>query len=237
MLNQRISLNTLWIAPSVWKENSGDIDETLFSRLPVHIGLDLSFRSDLTAAVASVRDEAGLVHLKPWVFIPADGLAEKTRRDKAPYETWVREGRMIAVPGKTIDYQWVAEFLRIQTAQMLVATVNFDRWNITQFQAASMAAGFEAEQWVPIGQGYKDFSPRLAAMETALLQQRIRHGGHPLLNMAVSNAIAVMDPAGNKKLDKSATSQRIDPIIAAVMAAYPNLDGKAPVLDISAMIA
>ena len=226
LLNQRVSLNTLWIAPSVWRDNSGDIDETLFSRLPVHIGLDLSFRSDLTAAVASVRDEDGIVHLKPWVFIPAHGLAEKTRRDKAPYETWVREGKMIAVPGKTIDFQWVAEFMRQATEQMLVASVNFDRWNITQFQAASMAAGFESEQWVPVGQGYKDFSPRLSALETALLQGRIRHGGHPLLNMAVANAVAVMDPSGNKKLDKSATSQRIDPIVATVMAAYPNLDGQ-----------
>jgi phage terminase large subunit-like protein len=236
LLNQRVSLNTLWIAPSVWRDNSGDIDETLFSRLPVHIGLDLSFRSDLTAAVASVRDEDGIVHLKPWVFIPAEGLAEKTRRDKAPYETWVREGKMIAVPGKTIDFQWVAEFMRQATEQMLVASVNFDRWNITQFQAASMAAGFEAEQWLPVGQGYKDFSPRLSALETALLQGRIRHGGHPLLNMAVANAIAVMDPSGNKKLDKSATSQRIDPIVAAVMAAYPCLDGQTAALDVSSLI-
>lgn len=237
LLNQRISLQTLWIAPSVWRDNSGDIDRSLFERFPVHIGLDLSFRSDLTAAVMAVTNpDTGDVHLWPHVFLPADGLEEKARRDRAPYDVWQKQGHLISVPGKTIDYGWVAEYLRIQTAEMLVASVQFDRWNITNFQAAAMQAGFDSEQWIPVGQGYKDFSPRLAAFETALLKGKIRHGGHPLLNMAIANSIATMDPAGNKKLDKSATSQRIDPIVAAVMAAMPCLDGSAAPVDINTMI-
>lgn len=237
LLNQRISLNSLWIAPAVWKENAGPVDFDLFHRFPVHLGLDLSMRSDLTAAVASVGDpETGLVHLRPWVFIPADGLEDKARRDRAPYDSWVRDGLMIAVPGKTIDYSWVADFLKIQTAEMLVASVQFDRWGIEHFRQAALGVGFEPETWIPVGQGYRDFSPRLAAMETALLQARVRHGGHPLLNMAVANAIAVQDASGNKKLDKSATSQRIDPIVAAVMAAFPCTDAETPGFDISAII-
>jgi phage terminase large subunit-like protein len=87
-----------------------------------------------------------------------------------------------------------------------------------------------------VGQGYRDFSPRLSAFETALLQRRICHGAHPLLNMAVANAIAVQDPSGNKKLDKSATSQRIDPIVAAVMAAFPCTDAETAAFDISGVI-
>jgi phage terminase large subunit-like protein len=237
LLNQRISLQNLWIAPSVWKENAGAVDSSLFGRLPVHIGLDLSQRSDLTAAVAAVSDpETGKVHLRPWVFIPADGLSDKARRDRAPYDSWVRDGLMIAVPGKTIDYAWVSEFLRKATSEMLVASVQFDRWGIEHFRQAAIGAGFEPESWIPVGQGYRDFSPRLSAFETALLQRRICHGAHPLLNMAVAIAIAVQDPSGNKKLDKSATSQRIDPIVAAVMAAFPCTDAETAAFDISGVI-
>jgi phage terminase large subunit-like protein len=237
LLNQRISLQSLWIAPSVWKENAGAVDSSLFGRLPVHIGLDLSQRSDLTAAVAAVSDpETGKVHLRPWVFIPADGLSDKARRDRAPYDAWVRDGLMVAVPGKTIDYAWVSEFLRKATSEMLVASVQFDRWGIEHFRQAAIGAGFEPESWIPVGQGYRDFSPRLSAFETALLQRRICHGAHPLLNMAVANAIAVQDPSGNKKLDKSATSQRIDPIVAAVMAAFPCTDAETAAFDISGVI-
>jgi phage terminase large subunit-like protein len=236
LLNQRISLQNLWVAPSTWKENNKPIDLDLFNRVPVHIGLDLSMRNDLTAAVLSAADEYGDVHLMPFVFIPEDGLEEKARRDRAPYQQWITSGHLIAVPGKTIDYSWVSQFLYLKTQDMMVASVQFDRWNIENFRKAATAEGFEPVDWIPVGQGYRDFSPRLTAFETALLQNRVRHGNHPLLNMAVSNAISVSDPAGNKKLDKSATSQRIDPLVAAVMAAFPCLDGKTTAVDIGALI-
>lgn len=236
LLNQRITQKTLWLSPSVWKNNRGEIDESLFEKYPVHIGLDLSMRADLTAAVASVFDvQTELVHLKPFVFVPADGLEEKSRRDRAPYDVWVREGKLIAVPGKTIDYQWVAQFLKQACESMFVASVQFDRWSIEHFRQACLSIGFEVPDWVPVGQGYKDFSPRLKAMETALLQEKIRHGNHPLLNMSVANAIASPDPAGNLKLAKDASTQRIDPLVAAVMAAYPCLDARTN-FDVGAFI-
>lgn len=237
LLNQRISLNNLWVAPSVWRDCNTPVNLELFHRLPVNIGLDLSARNDLTAAVLAVADDTSdMTHAIPYVFIPAEGLAEKAKRDRAPYEAWVKSGHLIAVPGKTIDYPWVAKFLRIKTEEMMVASVQFDRWSIENFRQASVAEGFEPVDWVPIGQGYKDFSPRLAAFETALLQRRIAHGNHPLFNMAVANAIAVSDPAGNKKLDKSSSSQRIDPLVALVMAAYPCTEGKNSPVDLAGLI-
>lgn len=236
LLNQRITHKTLWIAPSLWKEANKPIDLTLFYRKPVHLGLDLSFKSDLTAAVAAVADDAGEVHVRPFVFIPSDGLEEKAKRDRAPYDLWVRQGYLIPVPGRTIDYHYVANYLKTELETMLIASINFDRWQIEAFRQAAINEGLEPELWQPVGQGFKDFSPRIDAMETALLKGRIRHDGHPLLAMAASNAVAVMDKAGNKKLDKSATSQRIDPIVATVMACYPLLDGAMADVDISSLL-
>lgn len=227
LLNQRISSRSVWIAPTIWKENNRPVNEELFYKNVVNIGLDLSMRNDLTAAVLSTTDEDSFVHLLPYVFIPENGIADKELRDKAPYQAWVKAGLLIAVPGRTIDYEWVATYLREKTREMVIGSLCFDRWGMTAFRQACAFVDFEAVgEWQPVGQGYRDFSPRLKAFEVALLQGKIAHGNHPLLNMSVQNAISVSDPAGNIKLDKAASSLRIDPLVATIMSAFCCLDGK-----------
>lgn len=236
LLNQRITQRNLWIPPSLWKENDRPVDDRLFETMPVHAGLDLSMRNDLTALVLSVRGADGTVHQRAHVFAPEVGMRDRALRDRADYEAWARDGRLIAVPGKTIDYDWVAAYMREVTRDMFLASIQFDRWGISHFQHAAVGASLEPASWIPVGQGYKDFSPRMKAYETALLKGRIAHGNHPLLNMAVSNAIAVFDPANNLKLDKAQSVLRIDPLVAAVMSAFPCLEEATPVFDIAGMI-
>lgn len=234
-LNQRISAQGLAFSPAAWKDSNGIPDKELFFKLPVSIGLDLSQRTDLTAAVLSVMDEDGNVHLQPHVFIPADGLIQREQRDKAPYTTWAKADMIHLVPGNTISYDWVAEFLKIHTAGMDVNQILFDRWRIKEFQGACDRAQFAPASWKEVGQGYKDFSPAIENFEQLMLDKKLFHGNHPLLNLAVSSAIAVLDPAGNRKLDKSRQSARIDPIVAAVMACsnLRNVNS----FDVSALIA
>jgi phage terminase large subunit-like protein len=240
LLNQRISLTSLWLAPTVWKDCAAPIDMEVFLSGPVVMGLDLSSRSDLTAAVFAAKDDQDFVHLLPLVFAPEVGMEARELRDKAPYTTWVRNKQMVAVPGATIDYRWVTHYLQqfCESTGIEVSSIQFDRWRIRDLQVAAQEVGFGgAAEWVEVGQGYKDFSPRVEAFESALLQKRICHGAHPLLNMSASNAIVVRDPANNKKIDKSKSTLRIDPLVAAVMAAYPLIDGKMEVFDVSAMVA
>lgn len=217
-LNQRISAEGLCFSPTAWKQCDEKPDDELFMKLPVSIGLDLSQRTDLTAAVLSVMDDKGEVHLQTHVFIPQENMLLREAKDKAPYALWVKQGLLIAVPGKTISYDWVAEYLKLHTQGMDVNQILFDRWRIKEFQSACDRAEFAPASWKEVGQGYKDFSPAIENFENFLLDRKIRHGGHPLLNLAVSSAVAVMDPAGNRKLDKSRQSARIDPIVAAIMA-------------------
>jgi len=224
-LNMRISLQQLFIAPSVWKSNDIIVDDELFtSGEPVHIALDLSSRVDLTAAVAAcVNPVTGSVHVKPWVFTPADGIHERAIRDKAPYELWVAEGHLFTTAGRIVDYDQVAEFLALQTADMNIASVSFDRWRIDIMKKAAMNAGWahpDEVPWLEVGQGFRDMSPRMETMEAVLLNRLLAHGAHPLLVLAAGNAIAVRDPAGNRKLDKSKSSARIDPMVACVMAVH-----------------
>jgi phage terminase large subunit-like protein len=132
----------------------------------------------------------------------------------------VKNGQLIAVPGATVDYKYVFQWLRIhfESLGINIDVVAYDRWRIKQAKADAESVDFYADEWVEIGQGYKDVSPRVEYFEKMLLQENIRHGSHPLLNMAAANAIAITDPARNRKLDKSKSTQRIDPLVAAVMA-------------------
>jgi phage terminase large subunit-like protein len=224
-LNQRVALASMWLAPTVWKAGNGAIDPALFSSgRQVYLGLDLSARSDLTAAVASVLDDDGAVHLMPFVYTPLVGLEERGRQSRAPYPTWVAQGQLIAVPGATISYDFVAAHLRAATAGWNIASVEFDRWRLDLFREACARVGFEdVGMWHKVGQGFVDQSPRVDAFESALLAGKVRHGGHPLLAMGAANAISIADAAGNRKLDKSKSTQRIDPLVAGVMAAFPAL--------------
>ncbi len=242
LLNNRIAQERQWLAPAIWRENNAPPDWEVFKTQGVHIGLDLSQKNDLTCACLAAEDEDGMIHVKPYTFTPLDTLSERSRRDRVPYEDWVRDGHLIAVPGRTIDYDWVATFLKlnVQDAGLTILSIEFDRWRIEEFKGACSRAGFAQGDtiWNMVGQGFKDQGPRVECFENALLQQRIRHGAQVTLNLGASSAIAIRDPAGNKKLDKSKTANKIDCIVAAVMAAYPALakTGAPPAFDPSALI-
>ena len=238
LLNQRVSLLTLFAAPSTWKENKAKPNLELFKTEPVHLGLDLSARNDLTACVASCMDpETGQVHSVPFVFTPVDGLSDRAQSDRAPYDQWVRDGQMFALPGAHMDYEMIASKLVQLTQGWNLATLAFDSWRIDDFKVAAEKVGFASEcDWQPVGQGFRDFSLRLDGLESLLLQNRLHHGSHPLLNMAAANAIVITDPAGNRKLAKDKSSQRIDPLVALAMSTYPLSDGKHEALDLSSMI-
>ena len=240
LLNQRVAQESLWLAPAIWKENNGAIDLDVFRNNPVSIGLDLSARNDLTAAVAASMDQDGVVHLLPWVFCPSKGIEDRSRRDRAPYDLWVKQGHMVALGGSSMDYEHVATYLRdtLDDLGIELTTLAFDRWRIDVFKKAADDVMFAPwAEWNSVGQGFRDFSPRVENFESLLLEGRIRHGNHPLLNMAAANAIAVGDAAGSKKVDKSKATQRIDPIIAAVMAVFEVSEGSnTQQFDIEALI-
>jgi phage terminase large subunit-like protein len=222
LLNQRIALESLWLAPKIWKENSGLPDLDLFKDgRTVVVGLDLSQKTDLTAAVLAAQDDNGVIHLLPFVFAPEKGMDERELRDRAPYTTWARDGQLIAVPGATLDYDWVFDWLRIKLDSMGITpdVVAFDRWRIKEAQSAADRVGFFVPNWMEVGQGYQSMSPRIEHFETKLLQGKIKHGAHPLLNMAAANCIVVQDPSGNRKPEKAKSTQRIDPLVASLMAA------------------
>jgi phage terminase large subunit-like protein len=123
-----------------------------------------------------------------------------------------------------------------------VRKLAFDRWNFRHLKPWLLKAGFTEEEleakFEEFGQGFQSMSPALRTTESALLSQKVAHGGHPVLTMCMENAVVMMDPAGGKKLSKAKSRGRIDGAVSLVMAmAVAETYEEAPPLDIMAMIA
>lgn len=224
-LNQRISLHSLWMAPATWKANNAAPDWSVFQERGAVVGLDLAQKNDLCVACICAMDADGMVHAYPYAFTPLEGIEERSKRDRVPYDQWARDGVLRAVPGQTIDYDFVAQFLLTNLIEngIRIHSIEYDRWRINEFKAACQRVELVGVKFNEVGQGFQSMSPRIDALETALLQSKVCHGAHPVFNLGAASAITVQDPAGNKKLDKNKSSQKIDAIIALVMAAYPLL--------------
>ena len=244
LLNQRIALESLFLSPNVWMKNNSTPDMGEFVGRKVILGLDLSKRNDLTAATLSCKDDNGFIHVIPFVFCPSRGIEDRSRRDRTPYNTWVNQGHLIPLGGDVMDYDQIATYLdrTIKEMDITVDFIEFDRWKIEDFQSACKRVGaFQGSEWHSVGQGFMSMGPRCDCLLNAMIDAKVKHGNHPLLTMAASNAIAVQDPTGAIKLDKSKSTQRIDPLIAMLMSVYPLLDGESEdesqIIDIEALIA
>jgi phage terminase large subunit-like protein len=212
-LNQRVNMVAAFVSPGVWKAGNGapgELDGTVYG------GLDLSATTDLTALVLTCRSE-GVVSIVPYFWMPLESVQEAARRDKAPYDVWVRDGLLRTTPGKVIDYDFVARDIGEICSGLSIAKIGFDRWRMDRMQQALARQGVELPL-EPFGQGYMSMSPALDALEADLLKECVRHGGHPVLAMCAANAVAVQDPAGNRKLDKHKATGRIDGLVALAMA-------------------
>lgn len=103
VLNQRINVTNPFVSRTLWEACGGAVDLSVFDGRPVSIGLDLSARGDLTAAVAVARDDDGILHALPFFFAPLQGLRERSMRDRAPYDLWAQQGYLTTTPGSSIE--------------------------------------------------------------------------------------------------------------------------------------
>jgi phage terminase large subunit-like protein len=219
VLNQRVEANSPFVSRSLW-QSCGAAPADL-KGIPVYGGLDLSEVKDLTALVLMGRKD-GIWQVHPTFWLPKDGLVDKSKKDRVPYDVWERAGQLIAAPGASIDYEFVATYLRAVFDRYDVRKLGFDRWNFRHLKPWLLKAGFTeeeiAEKFVEFGQGFQSMSPALRDLEAELLNGRIVHGNHPVLTMCAANAVVQSDPAGNRKLAKSKSTGRIDGMVALATA-------------------
>ena len=203
-----------WILDDAWQKCIGTTAPADLKGCACWGGLDLSNVSDITAYVLLFH-ENDRFQLLPHFWIPEEKMREKIRKENINYDKWVAEGYVTVTPGNVIDYDFVkADILRI-VADYDLRTSAYDRWNSSQTIIDLQNEGMECN---PFGQGYGSMSAPTKEFEKLVLTGKIEHFGNPVLRWMLASTLVKTDPAGNIKPDKEKSTQKIDGIVAAIMA-------------------
>lgn len=215
-LNQRVNRFSPFIAPGVWLACNGDVDDEAFAKGLVFGGLDLAETTDLCAFVL-VAFWMGKWHVKARFWKPAATVLDHAKRDRVPYDRWVKDGLIETTPGVAVDYEFVAAKIGEITDGMNIGRIGFDRYRFKTLEAQMGKLGITLP-FEPFGQGHVSMAPAMDTTEIAFLNGQVAHGGHPVLTMCAANAVVEKNAAGDRKLNKAKSTGRIDGMVALVMA-------------------
>lgn len=213
------SAETKWANMDAWRACSGAVDAEGLRGRTCYGGLDLSSNIDVTAFLLVFPPEANGDDFKVLCrfFIPEDNMVERVRLDRVPYDVWVRQGLVQATPGNVVDTDYILHQIDQDAQAYDVAEIAFDRWGAVHIQTQLQEMG--GEDWVvQFGQGYASMSGPMKELEKLILNGRLAHGNNPVLTWMADNLVAKMDPAGNIKPDKEKSREKIDGMVALIMA-------------------
>ncbi|KRN54100.1 phage terminase family protein large subunit [Atopobium minutum] len=137
------------------------------------------------------------------------------RRDHVPYDIWIKEGAMQTTEGNVIHYGFIEKFIEHLGERFNIREIAFDRWGAVQMVQNLENIGFTV---VPFGQGFASMSPPTKELMNLVLSHRLAHGGQPVLRWMMDNIFIRTDPAGNIKIDKAKSTEKVDGAVALVMA-------------------
>lgn len=221
ILNQRVEASNPFVTPTIWKACGAKV-LPFASTTPLYGGLDLSSVADLTALVLIGQPDTKKWHVAPTFWLPNEGLVEKSRLDRVPYDVWAKQGFLQTTDGPTIKYEEVAKILRELFNNYNIRKLAFDRWNMGHLKPWLEKAGFSPtmieERFVEFGQGTQSMSPALRSLEELLRDKLIAHGNHPVLAMCAACAVVEGKDDANRRLSKNKSSGRIDGLVALAMA-------------------
>lgn len=216
-LNRRVEAEEKFIRAAEWDACGAPVNIDALRGRACFGGLDLGSTRDLSCLTLVFPDDDGGFDVVPFFFVPGDNLLEREDVDRVPYWTWNREGFIEATPGAAMDPAFIVHRIGELVAMYDIRAIAFDRWRIEDLKRQITDEGIDVNL-VEFGQGYKDMAPAVDFMETLIIQQKLRHGGHPVMRWNARNAVVTRDPAGNRKLDKERSREKIDGITSMAMA-------------------
>lgn len=187
------------------------------------IGLDCSTTTDLTAVVTAVEGDDGELFIINDAFCPGDNVRRRSDVDGAPYERWRAEGLLTATPGNVIDFAAVEARIRELCGMFDVQEVAADSAYSRPVTLPLIDSGITV---VEVRQGFITQGPALNLLERAILSGNFRHNGNELLLWAFGNVEIERDAAGNRKIAKQRSRDRVDPVSAAWMAVSRAMSGE-----------
>jgi len=216
-LNQWVKQSIRWMPMHKWDACAFLVSEDELEGRVCYGGLDLSSTTDITAFVLVFPplDESDKYAVLPYFWIPEDNVDLRVRRDHVPYDVWQRQGKLETTEGNVVHYGYIEKFIERLGERFNIREIAFDRWGAVQMVQNLEGMGFTV---VPFGQGFASMSPPTKELMKLVLEEKIAHGGHPVLRWNMDNIFIRTDPAGNIKADKAKSTEKIDGAIALIMA-------------------
>jgi len=214
-LNQWTSQEDRWLDMTAWDKCDGKIVEEDIQGADAYGGLDLASTIDIAAFVLVVPDTLGNYDILPFFFVPEENVEQRELRDSVPYSFWIKEGFLLTTPGNVIDYRYIRNKINELGEIYHIKEIAFDRWGATEMVQNLGDDGFEV---VLFGQGFKSMAHPTGQLLKLALGQNLRHGKNPVLRWMADNMVVKQDPSGNVKPDKSKSSDKIDGMVALIMA-------------------
>ena len=216
-MNQWVSSTTAWIPDQIYQRGNEEIDWKALEGREFYGGLDLSSTGDITAFVLMFppRTEDEKYILLPFFWVPEETIPQRVKANSVPYDVWERQGYLMSTEGNVIHYDFIEKFIEELGEKYHILEIAFDRWGATQMVQDLEGMGFTV---VPFGQGYSSMSAPTKEFYKILMEGNMVHGGHPVLRWMAGNVVIDTDPAGNIKVTKARSKEKIDGIVAAIMA-------------------
>jgi phage terminase large subunit-like protein len=199
-----------------WKKCEMEFNLQDFRGYDTLVGVDLSATTDLTS-VSFLFFKEGTTYVHSHSFIPSETLEKKRKTDKVPYDQWVREGHITETVGAIVSYKTVEEYIQQieELYDLNIKEICFDKYN-----APNMMENFDEKGYtvVEIPQRIAALTIPTKSFRERVYDQKIAHNANPTLTWAIGNAIAKTDAQQNAMLDKSRSTERIDPVAATINA-------------------
>ncbi len=216
-LNQWVSSTVAWIPDQIYALGNEAIDMESLKGRECYGGLDLSSSGDITAFVLVFPPYNGKEKyvILPFFWVPQDTIPLRVRRTSVPYDKWQAQGYLMATEGNVIHYGFIEKFIDDLGKIYNIKEIAYDRWGAVEMTQALEGMGFTV---VPFGQGFSSMSPPTKRFYELLMEGKMIHGAHPVLRWMAGNVVVDTDPAGNIKVTKRRSPDKVDGIVAAIMA-------------------
>lgn len=214
-LNIWVNSSDTWITDEEWM--ACDFGEPIHDRKPVYLGVDIASTRDITAIAELYppHEKSARFRVRMHYYIPEDSVDTKRKSGEAPYRKWVDDGLIKTTPGNHTDQAYIEEdILQINDRGNLKAA-EFDPYNTSYLMTNLTDKGVPVS---PFRQGFLSMSEPTKKLETMILSKELDHGGDPVLRWMMSNVALKHDPAGNIKVDKAKSQDKVDGVVALIMA-------------------
>ena len=213
-LNIWTDSQTAWLSHEEWMVCYQDFDYSTLDNMQCWGGLDLASTRDLTCLTLLFNVEGKFVFI-PYIFIPEENAKKRSARDGVDYVAWLRDGHIFGTPGDVADYSFIRAKVNELSKKYRIQSICYDRWNASQIVIDLQNDGATLD---PFGQGFVSMSMPTKTLEAEILSKNIIHNNNPCMNWCLSNVALLEDGAGNIKVAKNKSKEKVDPVVALVMA-------------------